>query len=118
MVRLVLEQAAVLAQHLDDVRIGVEYLFSRKQRRCGQESAVAAHRIVDLQTIAAADDIVIQTMARRGVHGARAGIERHVLAQDHRHLPIVEGMLQQQMLERRALDARDLHPIGDAQATA
>ena len=111
MIRLVLQQAAIVVQHLDHMRVGVEHLLARKQRRRGQESAIAAHRIVDLQSVAAAHDVVIQAMARGGVHGARAGIQSHMIAQDHRHLPIVEGMLQQHVLESRALDGRDRRSI-------
>jgi hypothetical protein len=34
------------------------------------------------------------------VHGAGAGIERHVLAEDHRHFAVVERVLEAQSLER------------------
>ena len=49
MVRLILQQSLIVVQHLDDVRVRIEHLFAGKQRRSGQESAVAAHRIVDFQ---------------------------------------------------------------------
>ena len=111
MIGLVLQQAAILVQHLDDMRIGVEHLLARKQRRRRQESAVAAHRIFDFQAVAAAHDVVIQAMPGRGMHRARAGVESHMIAQHHRHLPIIERMLQQQVLESRALDRRDRRSI-------
>ena len=96
MIRLVLQQPAVLDQHLDDMCVGVEYLLAGKQRRAGQKAPVAADRIVDFQVVAPADDVVIEAMAGRGVHRSGAGIERHVIAENHRHLPIVKRMLQQQ----------------------
>ena len=69
----------------------------------GQEAAVAAHRILDREAVAAADDVVLQAVPRRRVHRARAGIERHVVAENHRHLALVKRMPQHQMLERGAL---------------
>ena len=106
MVRLILEQAAVVVQHLDHMGVGVEHLLAGKQRGRWQESAVAAHRVVDFQSVAPADDVVIQAMPGRGMHGAGAGIEGDMLAQDHRNLPIVEGMLQQHVLESGAFRRR------------
>ena len=41
------------------------------------------------------------------VHGAGARIERHVLAEDHRHLALVERVLETQALQRLAI------PLGE-----
>gem|GEM_PF-2438119 len=46
-------------------------------------------------------------MAGRRVHGPRAGLQCHVLAQDDGHLPVVEGVLELEALEGIAA------PIGD-----
>jgi len=51
-------------------------------------------------------------MARRGVHGARAALQRHVLAQDHRHFALVERVAQLQAFERGTLHARHFARAG------
>jgi len=78
----VFEQSAALHEHLDHMRIGIEYQLARKQRRRRQKSPVAADRIIDFQVVAPADDVVLEAMARRGVHGARSGIEFDVVRSD------------------------------------
>ena len=95
--------------------VRLEHLHARDQRRVGQEAAVAAHRVVDRQPVAVPDGVVLLAVPGRGVHGARAGIERHVLAEDDRHLPIVERMLQLQTLERSALDLGERRPGAHAE---
>ena len=61
MVELLFEQPAVkCVQDIDHMRIGLEHLLAREQRRRVKEAAVAAHRIVDFEPITAAHDIVIQ----------------------------------------------------------
>src|SRR5713226_10196887 len=102
MIRLIFQQAAVVMKNLDHMGVGVEYLLAREQRRRREESAVAAHRIVDLQSVTASHDVVIQAMSGRGMHGAGTGIERDMFSQDHRYLPIVQGVTQRHVLESRA----------------
>ena len=105
---LVVQQRPRSAEHLDDVRVRVEDLLAREQRRGRQEPPVGTHRIVHRQAVALADDEVLLAVAGRRVHGTGTAVERHVLAQDHRHLAIVERVPQREALERGALDARDL----------
>ncbi len=114
-VRLALEQAAVFAQHLGDMRVRVEHLLTGEQRRRRQEPPVPAHRVVDLEVVAAAHQVIVQSMTGGGVNRARARIERDVISQDDRHLPIVERVLQQQVLESGALGLGDHRPMFDAQ---
>ena len=64
------------------------------------EAPIAQHRVDHRQAVALADDVVVLAVRRRGVHGAGAGLERDVVAEDHRHLPSLERMLQLQALER------------------
>ncbi len=115
MVRLALQQPAVLPQHFDDVRIGVEHLLPGEQRRRGQKAAIPADRVFDLQVVTATHDIVIQTVPRCRVHRARAGIERDVIAQDHRHFAIIKRMLEFEIFERLALRLGNDGPLGDPQ---
>ncbi len=96
MVRFVLEQPAVLNQLSDHMCVGVEYLLARKQRSRGQKAPVAAHRIVNFEVVALAHDVIIEAVSRRRVHRSGTGIQIDVLAENHRHLAIVERMLQRQ----------------------
>ena len=48
----------------------------------------------EMQAVALPDLEIFLAMPRRGVHGARARIDGHVIAQDHRHLSLEEGVLQ------------------------
>jgi hypothetical protein len=57
------------------------------------KAAIAAHRVVHRQAVAVADDVVLQAMTGGGVHGAGAGLQGDVLAEDDRHLAVVEGVL-------------------------
>ncbi len=64
MIRLILEQTAVVVQHFDHMRVGVEYLFARKQRRRGRKRPSPPTGFSISRSVAAADDVVIQAMAR------------------------------------------------------
>ena len=67
-----------------------------------------------VEPVLLADDEVFLAVARRGVHGAGAAFEGHVLAEDHGHDAIVERMPQAQVLERCALHAADFLRSGKA----
>ncbi len=103
-VRLEVHEPPFLAQRFDDLRVGVENAQTLEQRRARDEAPVVADRVVDRQVVAPAHLVVVGTMAGRGVHGAGAGVERHVRAEDHGHLALVERVLEPQALERLALD--------------
>ena len=104
------------AQDLDDVRIRLEHVLAGEKRRARQEPAVIAHRVVDLQAVAAADHVVLLAMARRSVDAAGARIQRHVRAEDDRHLAIVERMTQLHALQRIAPAIGDDPVVLDAHA--
>ena len=65
----------LLASHTD---------HAADHRRRLQEAPVVVHRIVRRQVVAQADDVVVQTVRRRGVDQPGAGVQRHVLAEDDR----------------------------------
>jgi len=50
------------------------------------------------------------------VYRAGARIERHVLAEHDRHLPVLEGVLQLQSLERTPLELRQHPSVRQAEA--
>ena len=112
-----MQQPAAALQRLDDELAGLVELHAADQRHVGLEAPIAQHRVDHRQAVAAADDVVVLAMRRRGVHGAGAGLERHVIAEDHRHLPILERMLQLQSFEQLGLrNAPASRDIGGAVA--
>ena len=98
--RLVVQQPPVALQGLDDDRVGFLDLEARNQRRTGQEAPIVADRVAHRQPVALADREVFLTVAGGGVHRAGAGLERDVLAQDDRHLPLLQRVRQLQAFER------------------
>ena len=54
------------------------------------------------QAVTPADHEILLTVRGRGVHGAGAGFERDVLAEDDRHLSLEERMLEAKPLEHAA----------------
>ena len=100
--RRVMQQAAAGLQRLDDQLAGVIQLHAAHQRHVGLESPIAQHRVHHRQAVATSDDVVVLAMRGRRVHGAGAGLECHVIAEDHRHQPILERMPQLQAFERLA----------------
>ena len=99
-IRLEMHQPPALAQRLDDLRVRIEHRESLEERRARDEAAVVADRVVDRQAVVLADLEVVRAVAGRGVHGAGAGFERHVIAEDDGHFALVERMLEPQALER------------------
>ena len=91
---------------LDEHVVGLVHLEARDERRALAEAAVAHHRVVHRQAVFLADDEVFLAMRGRGVHGAGARLERHVIADDHRHVFRQERMLELQVLERVARELR------------
>ena len=103
-IRLEMDQPPALAQRLDDLRVRIEHREAFEQRRARDEAAIVADRVVDRQAIAPAHLVIVRAVAGRRVHGAGAGIERHVIAEDHGHFALVERVLEPQALERLSLD--------------
>ena len=98
----VLEQPSALPQFIDQHLVGVAHLDTGHEGRAFAEAPVTHHRVVHREAVFLADDEVFLAVRGRGVHGARAGFQRDVIAQDHRHVFGQEGMLQLQVFERVA----------------
>jgi len=98
MVRLAFEQPArVRAAPSMICALASNTLLAGKQRRRRQKSPVAAHRILDFQVVAAARDVVIEPWPGAVCTAPVPAFERHIIAQNHRDLPLVERMLQQEV---------------------
>jgi hypothetical protein len=91
-IRLVMDQAAALFQQLDDHRIRFLHFEPRDKLRIRKEAAIVTDRIRDGQFVPPAHREVLMTVSRRRVNGTRSRVERHVLAENHRHIPLVERM--------------------------
>ena len=114
--RRLVQQRAALLQHRDHVLVRIEHVLAFEQRRARDEAAVAADRIVDGELVLQADFIVLVAVPGRGVHQARAGIERDVIAEHDRNRALVERMSKLQPFERRTRDFADALELVDAGA--
>ena len=76
---LMLEQHATLAEHIDDVLVRLEHLFTGEESVPGRKRP-SRRPDCRVAIVLDTDDKVLLTVARRRVHGARAGIERDVHA--------------------------------------
>ena len=81
-----------LAQVLDDLRVGLEHVHAGPERHVGGELAAMVDGRVDVEAVAPAGREVVRAVAGRGVHEARAGVERDVVAEDEDALALEEGM--------------------------
>ena len=98
-----LDEGAARLEGVHHLVVGGEDMLPGEQRGVWQEAAVPAHRVVHRQAVAVADDVVLQAMAGGGMDGAGAGVQGDMLAQDDRHLPVIEGVLELEPLEGMAL---------------
>ena len=69
---------------------------ARKQLGIRQKAAITTHRVVDRQPIAPAYLIVFQAVARGCMHRTGTGLRSNMLADNDRHLAIIEWMPQRQ----------------------
>ena len=100
------EQAADFGQLLDDGGIGLPHEHAAEMGQAGGEDAVALHRGEDLvvvHAVLAAGLEVLQTIGRRAMHDAGAGVERDVFAEIHGRGAVVEGMAKLHLGQRRTL---------------
>ncbi len=104
--RFLVQKAAALGKHRDDMLVGVEHALAREKRRAFDEAPIAADRIVDRELVLLADHVVFLAMARGRVNRAGACIERDVLAENDRHDALVERMLELHAFERWRLRLR------------
>ena len=111
-------RVGVAIRRLHDERAGRGHAFTQlrarlleaepfDEGRAGQVAPVTANRVHDRQLVALADNEVFLAVRRRRVHRTGTRLERDMLAQDHRHLFLEEGMLQREPFERLALEARE-----------
>ena len=105
--RLVVPQPSPRLERLDDDRIGVEHALAVEELDRVEEMSARADRRVDLEAVLHAGREVVAAVARRGMHGARALLERHVFGENADRLARVERVLEAQVLELRALHLRD-----------
>ena len=93
------EQVPALAHELDDLRVRVEDLLPGEVLDLGQEAAALVDGAVDLEAVAEAREVVVPAVAGRGVDDARAGVERDVVGEDARRVPVDPGVAEADLLE-------------------
>jgi hypothetical protein len=112
------EQGALALEERDDLGIGVEHRLAGELRNLFGETSPVINRSVRRQAVARADDVVVMSVARRGVHRARAGIERHVIADDDERVAIDPRMPRGHALELGAFEARQCLSEAELRAQA
>ena len=92
-------QCALAFQYFDDMVVGGKHVLAGKQVRIRQETTVAADRVIDIQPVTTADDVIVLTMSRRGMHGTGTGLGGDVITEDDRHFTVVEWMTETDTLQ-------------------
>ena len=98
-----LQQRAVLAHDVDDLRVGIPDLHAAEERQRLGVDAVALHGIEDLvvgHAVRLARDEVLHAVGGRRVHDAGAGVERDVVAEVHRRIAVVERVAEADQRQR------------------
>jgi hypothetical protein len=85
---------AVLGQGFQHLLVAVPDRQAADDGRVGVELAVVADRVGDFQAVFQTGDVVVMAVAGRDVDQADAGFGGDEVGQDHRHLVVVERMLQ------------------------
>ena len=116
LVLLAVQQHPTLLQQFDDAGIGFHHVLAGKVLGFRQEHAVASHRIVDIQLVLLAHHEVILAVSRGSVHRAGTGFSGDVIAENDRHLPLQEAVLQQLIFQRSALAATQHLDLFQAEA--
>src|SRR6185436_20766126 len=114
--RFLVQQRAMLLQHSDHMLVRFEHVLACEQRRAFNEATVAADWIVDLELVLHANGVVFLAVPGRGVHQARARIQRDVIAEHDRNSALVERMSELQTLECLATHFAESLELGGAGA--
>ena len=91
-------QIALLPEEFDNRLIRLEDLHSGEAFHVARKFALMIHRRVNLHAVFQAGVVVVLPMSRRGMHAARALIQRHVIGQDAFRGAINKRMAAFQML--------------------
>src|SRR6185437_16197370 len=107
---LEMQQETGPAQRLDDYAVCLVDFESGDERCVREEPAVATDGIGNGQAVALPDHEVLMAVPRGRVYRTGAGIERHVLAENHGDRAILKGMRYAQPLERAPVEFGDGAP--------
>ena len=94
-----LQQHPVHLQFVNNRLVGLPYREPTDERHLSKKAAVIAHRVFHRQTVFLPYDVVIHAVCRRGVHRSGPGFHRHVIPENDRYLPLIEGVLQQNIFK-------------------
>ena len=90
---LVVQQHAALTQQRNNSVIGLQHMLATKELGIFQVHAIAAHRVVDFNAVLLTDHKVILTVGGGRVHSAGTSLGGDMIAQNHRHTALQEGVL-------------------------
>ena len=96
------EQIPLLPQQFDNRLVRLKHLHSGEMRHVGVEFALMVNRRVNVHAVFDAGVVVFLPMPRRGMHAARALLERHVLRENALRGAVNKRMAAFQPLQRRA----------------
>src|SRR5262245_15399037 len=105
--RLAMPEPAALPQRFFDSRVRVEHPLTAEKLDVVVEMPAWPDGSVDLEAVTQAGVEVVSPVARRRVDGARARVERDVLAQHADGVALVQRMPEADAFEIRALHLRD-----------
>ena len=111
------QQCAFLTQQLNDQIVSLENELAIQQRvSASQVAAVWPYRIGHFQAVLLADDEVIRAVAWRGVYCTGTGIQRHMFAEDCRHVEAHKRVFETHQLQIGTFAAAQHFPMGNAGA--
>ncbi len=111
------QQRAAGAQHVNDDVVRFEDVDT-VQRRVGawQVRTVRTHRVSDFKTVFQADAVVVRTVTTGGMYRTGTRIQRHVIAQDRRHIEVQEWVFEAHQLQRVTFHGAQHGVVGDVRA--
>ncbi len=102
------QKAAFLGEQCDDLVIHLVDMIARETGHIVPVVALVIDIVQGADAVSGSHHEVVHAVIRRGVDAAGTGVGGDVIAKQYRHLALaVEGVLQQYVFQRRALDAGD-----------
>src|SRR6476660_2575700 len=105
--RLAVPEMPSFPERFLDLRVGVEHALAAEELDRFQEVPAAPDGRVDLEAVLHARHEVVAAVARRGVHGPSARLERDVIGKQAHRSAHIEGMTEANVLELLTSPPRD-----------
>ena len=102
-----MEEGSLLAEEINDLRVGVPDAHAGEVLGAFLEDAVIVNRVRDLEAVLAADHIVVRAVSRSGVDDAGTGVVGNMRAKDGGNVKRQVGVMEAEELKIHALGAAD-----------